>query len=134
MNRREIIALFGCTMAAWPLAVIAAGARPRVGVLDINSAESNAPNVAAFREGLQRLGYVEGRTVDIDFRYSNGNASALTALAQELVQLKPDVVLASAASPMRALKGAGAGLADRVSGPERQLRSEPCRELCPSGR
>jgi putative ABC transport system substrate-binding protein len=110
MKRREIIALFGCTVAAWPLVAIAAGARPRIGVLDINSAESNASNIAAFREGLQRLGYVEGRTVDIDFRYSNGNASALTALAQELVQLKPDVVLASAPSPTRALKGAASAL------------------------
>ena len=110
IGRRQFISALGGAAVARPLAAAAAGARPRIGVLDINSPEANAPNIAAFREGLQRLGYVEGRTMDIDFRYSNGNASALTALAQELVQLKPDVVLASAASPMRALKRAAPAL------------------------
>jgi putative ABC transport system substrate-binding protein len=110
MRRRAFITLLGGMTVAGPFAAAAAGARPRIGVLDINSAESDAPNIAAFREGLQHLGYVAGRTVDIDFRYSNGNASALTALAQELVQLKPDVVLASAPSPTRALKRAAPAL------------------------
>jgi putative ABC transport system substrate-binding protein len=48
--------------------------------------------------------------VDVDYRYSDGNTDRLTALAQELVQLKPDVVLASAPSPARAVKNAAPAL------------------------
>ena len=102
--RRKFIGAFGGAVAMWPLATRGAGGRPRIGVLDIKSAESDARNVAAFRDGLQRLGYVEGRTVDIDYRYSDGDTDGLTALAQELVQLKPDVVLAAQPSPIRAVK------------------------------
>jgi putative ABC transport system substrate-binding protein len=104
MRRRAFITLLGVAATAWPLSARAAGARPRIGVLDINGADSNARNLAAFRDGLQSLGYVEGRNVDIDYRYANGDADVLPALAQELVQLKPDVLLASAVSPTRALK------------------------------
>src|SRR5690242_6114244 len=88
MRRREFIAGVGAT-AVWPLAARAAAARPRVGVLSISSSDSDAPNVAAFRDGLQRLGYVEGRSIDIDYRASNGDMKALVTLAQELVGLKP---------------------------------------------
>src|SRR6266508_680854 len=104
MRRREFITLIGGTAVAWPLAARAAGGYPRIGVLDINSAEYSAHNLAAFRDGLRRLGYVEGRTVDIDYRHSNGDTHRLTALAQELVQLKPDVVMAASTSPTMAVK------------------------------
>jgi putative ABC transport system substrate-binding protein len=103
IGRRQFISALG-GVAAWPLAARAAAVRPRIGVLDISSAEFDAPNIAAFRDGLQRLGYVEGQTVDIDYRYSDGDTKGLTALAQELVQLKPDVVLTGAPSPTMALK------------------------------
>ncbi|HTC05263.1 MAG TPA: ABC transporter substrate-binding protein [Xanthobacteraceae bacterium] len=102
-GRRKLIAGLGGA-ALWPLTAHAAGGRPRIGFLDINSAESDALHLAAFRNALQRLGYFEGRTVDIDYRYADGDTEKLTALAQELVQLKPDVVLASAVSPTRAMK------------------------------
>ena len=72
MKRREFIALVRGA-AAWPLSAQAVGGHPRIGVLDINSAESDSRNIAAFREALQRLGYVEGQTVDIDYRYSDGD-------------------------------------------------------------
>lgn len=101
-RRKFIVGL--CSTAVWPLAARAAGGRPRIGFLDINSAASNTLHLAAFSDALRRLGYVEGRTVDIDYRYADGDAEKLTALAQELVQLKPDVVLATAVSPTRAMK------------------------------
>jgi ABC-type uncharacterized transport system substrate-binding protein len=104
VGRREFISVLGGTAVAWPLAARAAGRHPRIGVLDINSADADTRNLAAFRDGLQRLGYVEGRTVDIDYRYSDGDTDRLPALAQELVQLKPDVVLAASVSPARAVK------------------------------
>jgi putative ABC transport system substrate-binding protein len=101
-RRKFIVGLGGA--AVWPLTARAAGRRPRIGFLDINSAESDTRHVAAFRDALQRLGYIEGQTVDVDYRYADGDTEKLTALAQELVQLKPDVVLASAVSPTRAMK------------------------------
>jgi putative ABC transport system substrate-binding protein len=104
IGRRQFISALGGAAATWPLAARAASARPRIGVLDINSPEFEEPNIAAFRDGLQKLGYVESNTVDIDYRYSNGDAGALIALAQELVQLKPNVVMAVAVSPTRAVK------------------------------
>jgi putative ABC transport system substrate-binding protein len=104
MRRRDFITLLGGAGAAWPFVARAQGRRPRIGVLDINSAEFDARNLAAFRDGLQRLGYVEGKTVDIDYRYSDGDTNGLAALAQELIRLKPDVVLAAAPSPTIAVK------------------------------
>jgi putative ABC transport system substrate-binding protein len=104
MRRREFMTLLGGTAVAWPLPGGAAGHLPRIGVLDINSAETNVRNLAAFRDGLRGLGYIEGSTVDIDYRYSDGDTDRLPALALELVQLKPDVVLAVSVSPARAVK------------------------------
>jgi putative ABC transport system substrate-binding protein len=105
MRRREFITLLGGTAAAaWPPAARAAGSRSRIGVLDIYSAESSARYLAVFRDGLQRLGYVAGQTVDIDYRYADGDTNRLTALAQDLVQLKPAVVLAITVSATRAVK------------------------------
>jgi putative ABC transport system substrate-binding protein len=104
MRRRQFIALLGGGAAAWPFAARAAAARPRVGVLSINSPDYEAPLLAAFRDALQRLGYVEGRSIDIDYRASNGDMKALATLAQELIDLKPQVVLAGSVSPVRAVK------------------------------
>jgi putative ABC transport system substrate-binding protein len=104
MRRRSFIQGIAAS-TAWPFrARGAAGARPRIGILDINSAEYDERNIAAFHDGLQKLGYAEGKTVDIDYRYANGDAGALTALARELIALKPNVIMASAVSPTRAVK------------------------------
>src|SRR4051794_10025706 len=103
MRRRNFLAVLGGA-AAWPLAARAAASQPRIGILTINSAEYDAPHLAAFRDGLQRLGYVEGRNVAIDYRNSNGDAQALSELASELLKLKPNVVLTNSISPARAVK------------------------------
>jgi putative ABC transport system substrate-binding protein len=98
MRRREFVKAIAATGHR-----LAAGS-PRIGILDISTAEYQATNLAAFRDGLQHLGYVEGKTVDIDYRFSEGSTGALAGLAQQLVQLNPDVVLATAVSPARAAK------------------------------
>jgi len=103
MRRREVIAMLGSTVA-WPFSGHAAGNHPRIAVLEIKSAASEARNLAAFRDSLQRLGYIEGRTVDVDYRHADGETNSLQVLAQELVQSKPDVVLTDAVSPTRAVK------------------------------
>jgi putative ABC transport system substrate-binding protein len=93
--RRKFIAALGSAAFAWPIAARAAGGHPRIGVLDINSAEYDAHNLAAFRDGLQHLGYVEGRTVDVDYRYANGDTDRLAALAL----LVPSAPVAALAGP-----------------------------------
>src|SRR5688500_2865140 len=89
-GRRTFIAAAGAA-AAWPFAVRAQRKVPRLGVL-LHSSPQSDPNLAAARRALQDLGYVEGRTITIDYRYAEGRAERLPALALELVALKPDVV------------------------------------------
>ena len=63
----------------------------RVGVLEPTSQSVPHP-VSAFQQGLRDLGYVEGQTIRLDYRYAEGHAERLPALAAELVQLAPDVL------------------------------------------
>jgi putative tryptophan/tyrosine transport system substrate-binding protein len=97
LKRREFITLFGGAAAAWSGA---AGAQQgervrRIGVL-MAYAESNLEgqaNVAAFREGLQKLGWTEGRNIRIDTRWAAFDAKAMQRFATELVALQPDLIL-----------------------------------------
>jgi putative ABC transport system substrate-binding protein len=105
MKRRDFITLIGGATATWPLAARAQQPRPRIAILSINSARSESKVVAAFVDGLRTLGYVEGRTVDIDARFAEGDPARLTPLAQELIARKPDVALVNSISPAVAIKG-----------------------------
>ena len=105
MRRREFITLLGGT-AAWPLTARAqqpSGMR-RIGVL--LSANADAPSVktalAAFEQGLQQLGWAEGRNVRIDVRRGAGDADLIRKHASELAALAPDIILAvgTATGPM----------------------------------
>ncbi len=96
MNRREFIAVLGGG-AAWPLVARAAAERTRqIGVL-MGYAESDLDaqaNVAAFREGLQKLGWAEGRNIRIDTRWPiPADVGSMQRFATELVALDPDVIL-----------------------------------------
>jgi putative tryptophan/tyrosine transport system substrate-binding protein len=95
MGRREFITLVGATAVAWPLAARADQMR-RIGVLmgyAENDPEGQA-RVAAFREGLQKLGWSEGRNMRIDTRSATpGDAESRAHFAQELVALQPDLIL-----------------------------------------
>ena len=84
MNRRELITLLGGATAAWPLAARAQqDAMPRVGVLSPVSAAIAVRNIAAFRQALRDLGYVEGRNIAIEYRFAEGMSERLTRLAAE---------------------------------------------------
>ena len=96
MRRREFVGLLGGAAVAWPLAARAQPADrvPRIGALFSGTVEQMR---AAFGDdpfGLRDLGYIEGKTIDIERRFADGRADRLPALAAELVALKPDVIIA----------------------------------------
>jgi len=99
MRRREFIRLLSGAAAAWPFTVRAQQTESmrRIGVLMI-FAESDAEGrgfVTAFREGLQKLGWIEGRNIQIDIRWGATNAALIQQLARELVASRPNLILSS---------------------------------------
>jgi ABC-type uncharacterized transport system substrate-binding protein len=99
MKRRKFIALFGGAAAAWPLAARAQQTERvrRIGVL-MFSAESDqegVSSVAAFREELRNLGWMEGRNSEIDIRWAAADVELMKRFAKELVALQPDLILTS---------------------------------------
>jgi putative tryptophan/tyrosine transport system substrate-binding protein len=97
VERREFITLLGVAAATWPLAARAQQSERmrRIGMLSglaENDPEGHA-RVAAFREGLQKLGWTEGRNVHIDIRWGTPEAEAMQRLAKELVALHPDLIV-----------------------------------------
>src|SRR5216684_6099775 len=100
-NRREFITLMGGA-AAWPRAARAQqGAKiPRIGILD------DAPMWQTFRQALRELGYVEGQTVNYEYRYSEGVPDRLAAVVGELVRRPVDLIAAYGTPPTEAAKAA----------------------------
>ena len=97
MRRREFVTLIGGAAAAWPLVTRAQSARrrPLIGLLQVQSLTGSARYTSEFLRGMAELGYVEGRDIDLERRYAAGDLNRLPALANELVKLKPDVILTS---------------------------------------
>jgi putative ABC transport system substrate-binding protein len=79
---------------------------PHVGFLSGAAASVARPNVDAFRQGLNNLGYIEGKNIRIEYRFAEGRIDRLSDLAQELVHLKVDVLLAGGTPPALAAKQA----------------------------
>jgi putative ABC transport system substrate-binding protein len=105
MTRREVAMLLGCAMALWPRAVRALqDARPVIGVLASNSPADFEPFVPAFRQGLQQLGFVEGRNVRIEYRWAEGRYDRLPGLATELVRIPVAVLVATGITAALAAK------------------------------
>ena len=103
LGRREFITLLGGAVAAWPIAA-AHAQQPdrmrRIGVFAGSGADDleAQPRLAAFLQGLQQLGWTDGRNVRIDTRWAAGNAATTRKYAAELVALAPDVILAGGAA------------------------------------
>src|SRR5262245_27897601 len=105
IRRREFFVTLG-SAAAWPLAA-RAQQRPVIGFLR-NTAPDDVPHlVAAFRKGLAETGYIEGRNMEIDYRWTDGQIDQLPALATDLVARGPNVIAALGSTPaVRAVKAA----------------------------
>jgi putative ABC transport system substrate-binding protein len=99
MRRRDFITLVGGVAVAWPLPAHAQQPERmrQIGVLMLYP--ENDPQgqlrATAFQEGLQKLGWVVGRNVQIDFRWGFGDADWMRSAAAQLLRLAPDVILAN---------------------------------------
>jgi putative ABC transport system substrate-binding protein len=107
MRRREFIAFVGGMAGAWPFAARAQqpGKLRRIGELAF--AEDNREGqarAAAFREGLQKLGWMEGRNIQIDTRWAvPGDAESTERFAKEIVTLQPELILSYSTPTTQAL-------------------------------
>jgi putative ABC transport system substrate-binding protein len=93
-GRREFMTLLGGAAAAWPLAAGAQpGKLPTIGFLGAATPLSWSQWTAAFVQRLRELGWVDGRTVTIEYRWAEGRSDRYTEIAAEFVRLKVDVIV-----------------------------------------
>src|SRR5262245_62533317 len=93
IGRRELLAALGSAAAAWPLAARAQA--PPIAWIG-TSPQLNASFIENFLRGMRELGYAEGRNFDMLYRFTDGYQERLPALVEEVIRLKPDVILATA--------------------------------------
>src|SRR5262245_27294660 len=107
-KRREFITLLGGATAAWPIAASGqqAGKLPTIGFLGGATRSTQGQGVATFVQRLRELGWVEGRTVAIEYRWAEGRTERFAEIAAELARLKVDVIVTAGAAPVFAAKQA----------------------------
>jgi putative tryptophan/tyrosine transport system substrate-binding protein len=97
MRRRDFITLLGGAAATWPFAARAQqpGKLPTIGFLVSGTTSSHGPWFAALAQRLRELGWIEGRTIAIEYRWAEGRAERFAEIATEFVRLKVDVIVAT---------------------------------------
>jgi putative tryptophan/tyrosine transport system substrate-binding protein len=112
-NRREFITLLGCAAATWPLAARAQEVAPRtrsadrlarIAFVSFLGAAGGQPYGRAFRDGLRVLGWIEGRNVALEERFAEGEDERLPAIVDEILALKPEVIIIDGARVVRAFR------------------------------
>jgi len=108
LPRRQFIRLLGGAAAVWPLAARAQQSDrvPRIGVLLLGTPTSFAARTEAFVEGLRDLGYIDGKTAAIEWKWGEDRLDRLPDLAAELVRSQVDVIVTGGTPPARTLKNA----------------------------
>jgi len=105
LRRREFITLLGGAAAAWPLAARAQQMKlPTIGLLGGATPSAQAQWTAAFVQRLRELGWVEGQTVTIEYRWVEGRFERSPAIIAEFVRLKVDVIVTHATPNILAAK------------------------------
>lgn len=115
MQRREFIAFLGGAVAVWPLGAHAQKSSPRIGWLVYGDAKLG-PIDQSLKDALAQAGLLDGRNIEIVFRYANGMSDRLPGLAAELVAQKPSVLLAVGGDVIKPLFEASKGSIPIVGG------------------
>jgi putative ABC transport system substrate-binding protein len=107
MRRREFISLVGGA-AAWPLAARAQqpAKLPTIGFLGANTALAQSQWTAAFVQRLRELGWIEGRTIAIEYRWAEGRSEGAAEIAAEFVRLKVAIIVTGGTANVVAAKQA----------------------------
>jgi len=108
LKRRNFISLLGSAVV-WPLVAHAQqpAAQPLIGFLSTRSPEEAAIHTSAFRRGLEEMGFVEGRTVAVEYRWARGDYSQLPTLAADLLRRPLSLMVATGDPAAKATKAAG---------------------------
>jgi putative tryptophan/tyrosine transport system substrate-binding protein len=119
VKRRQFILLLGSAAAAWPLAARAQQRERmrRIGVLmGVADDREGQARVTALKQGLQELGWTDGRNIQIEIRFGGADAARIRAYAAELVALGPDVIVGSTTPVIRAARQATSSIPIVVAG------------------
>ncbi len=107
MKRREFITLLGGAVSAWPVAARAQQAKlPTIGFLGAATPSAWSERVAAFLQRLRELGWIEGRTVAIEYRWAEGRPESFAEIAAEFVRLKVNAIVVAGTPAIIAAKQA----------------------------
>jgi len=108
VKRREFITLLGAAAAAWPFAARAqqAGKLPTIGFLGPNTRSAASEWVVALAQRLRELGWMEGRTITIEYRWAEGREERFPEIAAEFVRLKVELIVTSGTPAVMASKKA----------------------------